>query len=100
MERNYSFYSGTSGIVLPIKQAEYPAEFEGASRLTYYASLFSSLEINSSFYKMPKAVTVEKWRESVPAHFRFTFKVPKTVSHAKGLQFSAEELEVFAEIVA
>lgn len=100
MKNGPSFYSGTSNIVLPIKQSEYPPEFTGASRLSYYASLYSSVEINSSFYKVPKPATVEKWGESVPPHFRFTFKVPKAVTHAKGLQFSVEELEVFAEAAA
>lgn len=100
MNRNLPFYSGTSNIVLPIKQSDYPYEFQGASRLTYYASLFSSLEVNSSFYKIPRLATVEGWRESVPDHFRFTFKVPKTVTHAKGLQFSVKELELFIETVA
>lgn len=95
-----SFYSGTSNTVLPIKQAEFPLEFRGASRLTYYASLFSSVEVNSTFYKLPKPATVEKWRGSVPDHFKFTFKVPKAVTHAKGLQFSVDELEVFVETVA
>jgi uncharacterized protein YecE (DUF72 family) len=95
-----SCYSGTSNIVVPIKQSEYPPEFAGASRLRYYASLFTSLEVNSSFYKIPKAATVEKWRESVPAHFRFTFKIPKTVTHAKGLLFQIEELALFVEAVA
>jgi uncharacterized protein YecE (DUF72 family) len=94
-----SFYSGTSNIALPIKQLEYPPEFIGASRLTYYASLFSSLEVNSTFYKLPKAATIEKWRNSVPPHFRFTFKLPKTVTHTKDLQFSVDEIEVFMETV-
>ena len=100
MKTRLPFYAGTSNIVLPIKQSEYPSAFKGASRLSYYASLFSSLEVNSSFYKIPRPETVEKWRESVPEHFRLTFKVPKTVTHAKGLQFNAEELERFAEAVA
>ncbi|HUP13864.1 MAG TPA: DUF72 domain-containing protein [Niastella sp.] len=100
MNTGPSFYSCTSNIVVPIKQSEYPPEFSGASRLHYYASLFSSVEINSSFYRIPKAATVAKWRESVPADFRFTFKVPKTVTHAKGLQFSVMEVERFAEAVA
>lgn len=100
MQSTPFFYSGTSNIVLPIKQSEYPSEFQGASRLTYYASLLSSLEVNSSFYKIPKPATVEKWRESVPDHFKFTFKVLKTVTHSKGLQANAEDLERFAETVA
>lgn len=91
------YYSGTSNIVLPVKQSDYPPEFAGASRLAYYASLYSSLEINSSFYKIPKAATVAKWSQCVPPYFRFTFKVPRTVTHEKGLQFHAEELETFVE---
>lgn len=100
MKRSLSFYSGTSNIVLPVKQSEYPPEYKGASRLSYYASLYTSIEINASFYKVPKPATVSKWIESVPSHFKFTFKVPKTVTHAKGLQFSVEDLEVFTEAVA
>ena len=100
MQSSPSFYSGTSNIVVPIKQADYPPEFEGVSRLTYYASLHSSVEINASFYKIPKPATVAKWQESVHPHFRFTFKVPKTVTHAKGLQFNAQDLEAFTVSVA
>jgi uncharacterized protein YecE (DUF72 family) len=100
MKVQTSFYSGTSNLVLPVKRSEYPIEFAGASRLTYYASLFSSLEVNATFYAMPKAPTIEKWGVSVPADFRFTFKVPKGVTHSKELQFSFDELEQFAEIVS
>ena len=99
MNAKSSFYSGTSGLVLPIKQSDYPPRFKDASRLTYYASLFTSIEINSTFYKLPKRATVEKWRDSVPPGFRFTFKVPKAVTHAKGLAFSVEDIESFAETV-
>jgi len=100
MKTQSSFYSGTSNIVSPIKQSEHPIEFAGASRLTYYASLFSSVEINATFYKLPKIATVEKWAKSVPEDFRFTFKVPKAVTHAKDLQFRFEDLELFAETVS
>lgn len=100
MKVQASFYSGTSNLMLPLKQSEYPPEFAGASRLTYYASLFSSVEINASFYSLPKTATVEKWGSSVPGDFRFTFKVSKTVTHAKELLFSSEELELFVETVS
>ncbi len=100
MEEKPLFYSGTSNIVLPLKQADFPPEAKGFSRLRYYATLYSSVEINASFYKVPRPATVDKWRESVPPHFRFTFKVPKAVTHAKGLQFDAKELALFTEAVA
>jgi uncharacterized protein YecE (DUF72 family) len=100
MKVNFSFYSGTSNLVSPLKRSEFPTEFAGASRLTYYASLFTSLEVNATFYKLPKLATVEKWGNSVPENFRFTFKLPKEVTHARDLQFSADALELFAETVA
>jgi len=99
MKLQPSFYSGTSNLVSPLKQSEYPIEFAGASRLSYYASLFSSVEINASFYKLPKMATIEKWSNSVPDDFRFTFKLPKWVTHARDLQFSNDELELFVETV-
>lgn len=100
--RNFSdnsFYSGISGIVVPVPQALYPDAFKGKSRLTYYASLFNSIEINSSFYKLPKASTIIKWRDTVPEDFRFTFKLPKTISHSKGLDFHAEEVALFIRTI-
>jgi uncharacterized protein YecE (DUF72 family) len=100
MHSAHLFYSGTSNIVSPVKQCDYPPEFAGASRLAYYASQFSSLEVNATFYKLPKKATIEKWGQSVPEDFRFTFKVPKWVTHAKDLQFSSGELELFVDTVA
>jgi uncharacterized protein YecE (DUF72 family) len=85
MKHTGAFRSGTSGLVLPVpnKQA-FPPEFRDKSRLTYYASLFNSIEINSSFYKVPMGSTVRKWVESVPEDFIFTFKMWKEVTHGKG----------------
>jgi uncharacterized protein YecE (DUF72 family) len=94
-----NFYSGTSGIAVPVPQALYPEEFKGKSRLTYYASLCNSIEINSSFYKLPKASTIIKWCEAVPEDFQFTFKLPKTISHSKGLDFNAEEVATFIRTI-
>ncbi|EDM35513.1 hypothetical protein PBAL39_07495 [Pedobacter sp. BAL39] len=82
------FYTGTSGLLLPVPNKEfYPEEFKDKSRLHYYGSLFNSIEVNSSFYKMPMASTVVKWAADVPESFRFTFKLFRDVSHAKGLSF-------------
>jgi uncharacterized protein YecE (DUF72 family) len=96
---NNGFYSGTSGIVVPVSQALYPAAFKGKSRLTYYASFFNSIEINSSFYKLPRASTIIKWRDMVPEGFQFTFKLPKTISHAKELDFNVAEVTDFIRTI-
>ena len=66
-----SFYSGTSGLVLPFPNKQScPPEFHDKPRLAYYASLFNSLEVNSSFYKVPMAATVKKWADGVPDGFK------------------------------
>ncbi|MGI4022426.1 MAG: DUF72 domain-containing protein [Janthinobacterium lividum] len=96
-----SFYSGTSGVVLPVpNKLSLPQEFQEKSRLTYYASLFNSIEINSSFYKVPMAATVQKWTESVPEDFRFTFKLWKGITHNKGLDFKVEDVNHFLQVIA
>jgi uncharacterized protein YecE (DUF72 family) len=93
-------YSGTSGLVLLVPQIQYPLAFQGKSRLEYFSFLFNSIEINSSFYKMPKISTVIKWAESVPDNFQFTFKLSKDITHAKGLDFNAEDIEIFMQAIA
>ena len=90
-----TFYSGLSGLQLPIPKYLFPPPFENASRLTYYASFFNSIEVNSSFYKIPQAGTVTKWVDAVPEFFRFTFKLWKGITHFKGLHFNKEDVATF-----
>lgn len=92
---NASIYIGTSGIVLPGNKDTFPAEFRSGTRLHYYNSLFNSLEINSSFYKTPKATTFEKWAGEVADDFRFTVKMSGSITHSKNLDFDHEELRHF-----
>ncbi|HUS00671.1 MAG TPA: DUF72 domain-containing protein [Chitinophagaceae bacterium] len=94
-----SFYSGCSGLDLPVPRAQYPAEFQGKSRLEYYASLFNSIEINSIFYKLPRSSTVVNWADTVPDDFRFTFKVSKTITHVKNLDFAVKDVNDFITTV-
>ncbi len=98
---NYSgLYMGTSGILLPYKnQTQYPAEFEGRSRLQVYGHFFNSLEVNSIFYKLPRPATVAHWSESVPESFRFTFKLSKQITHNPGLSFERGDITAFVETV-
>ena len=93
------FYSGTSGVDLPVSRSQYPTEFREKSRLHYYATLFNSIEINSIFYKLPRHSTVVNWAEAVPDNFRFTFKVSKTITHVKGLDFVVKDVDDFIKTV-
>jgi uncharacterized protein YecE (DUF72 family) len=88
---------GTSGIVVPGNKQSFPADFQSKSRLSYYASLFNTLEINSTFKKLPLARTVERWRDEVPENFRFTIKLWKELTHVKQLNIDLNNLDLFFE---
>jgi len=95
-----SYRSGTSGLVLPVPNKQhFPPEFQDKSRLTYYASLFNSIEINSSFYKIPQGNTIAKWAESVPENFTFTFKLFREITHAKGFTFDMQVVDHFMSVI-
>ncbi|WP_345953411.1 DUF72 domain-containing protein [Mucilaginibacter sp. PAMB04168] len=94
------FYAGTSNVVLPVPNKEcFPEEFKSKSRLCYYGSLFNSVEINSTFYKLPLARTIERWATEVPDNFKFTFKLWQEVTHCKGRVFDPENIDRFMHIV-
>jgi uncharacterized protein YecE (DUF72 family) len=90
--------AGTSGLVLPVpNKRSFPEAYRSASRLTYYASLFNSIEINSSFYKVPMPATFEKWSASVPDDFRFTVKLWRGITHEKGFHFALPDIDRFIQ---
>lgn len=93
-------YTGTSGLILPVPNKQHlPIEFQDKSRLTYYATLFNSIEINSSFYKIPMPATVNKWADSVPEDFKFTFKLWRDLTHTPGLAFKKEDVNRFIQTI-
>lgn len=98
---NGRLYTGTSGLVLPFKNKQhYPEIYQDKSRLEIYGMLNNSIEINSSFYKIPMKTTVAKWSNSVPAGFRFTFKLFRGLSHTKGLPYHPADLDQFMDALS
>lgn len=95
-----NYYSGTSGLVLPVpNKSAFPPAFQDKSRLSYYASLFNSLEVNSSFYKVPMGKTIARWAGEVPDDFQFTFKLWKDITHCKGFSPVLESIDSFYEVI-
>jgi uncharacterized protein YecE (DUF72 family) len=84
---------GTAGWSIAREQAaQFPEEGSGLQR---YAAVLSCAEINSSFYRPHRASTWEKWRDSVPADFRFAVKLPKTVTHEARLAGAEHLVDAF-----
>jgi len=91
---------GTSGIVLPGNKSTFPAQFQAKTRLHYYSTFFNTLEINSSFYKIPKFSTFEKWSNEVPEDFLFTVKLWRGITHVKKLEYSSDDVANFMQAAA
>lgn len=89
------FYIGTSNVVIPGNKDSFPPSFQSKSRLSYYSSLFNSVEINSSFYKTPLQKTFERWSAETEEEFRFSIKLTKAITHAKELKTDLQLIEKF-----
>lgn len=64
----------------------YPADVPAARWLEYYAARFDTVEINNSFYRLPEAVTFDRWAERAPERFQFAVKASRFLTHMKKLK--------------
>lgn len=89
-----SWRIGTAGWAIPrtIEDGE-------ASALERYARRLDAAEINTTFYRPPRASTFERWRSSTPSGFKFSVKAPKRITHEKRLAEAEDELVAFIEQV-
>lgn len=71
----------------------------GGSVLARYATRLDVVEINSSFYRPHRRQTYERWAAGVPAHFRFSVKLPRAITHEAGLRGCGAALDAFTEQV-
>lgn len=84
---------GCAGWSLSSKTAEaFPSD---GSHLQRYAAVFNAVEINSSFYRPHRPATYARWRDSVPEDFRFSVKIPRTITHEKRLRDATDLLATF-----
>ena len=67
--------------------------------LSQYASIFNTVEGNTTFYGIPKETTVAKWGEETPPGFRFCFKFPRSISHEAGLVEAEGDLNRFLGVL-
>jgi len=88
---------GTAGWSLARKDAAaFPTE---GTALERYSRVFNGVEVNSSFHRPHQASTWAKWAASVPEHFRFAAKIPKTITHQAKLVDVDTLIEQFAREV-
>jgi uncharacterized protein YecE (DUF72 family) len=88
--------AGTSGFSFDEWQGRfYPTGLSANDRLLHYASRLCSVEINNTFYQMPKPALLERWRDAVPDDFRFALKAPRRLTHSQRLKTESNSLGYF-----
>jgi uncharacterized protein YecE (DUF72 family) len=77
--------------------AFYPKGLASGRWLEYYARRFATVELNASFYRLPRAELVDRWRELAPPGFAFSAKGSRLITHARRLKECEKPLETFLE---
>ena len=89
---------GVSGWQYPDFEARfYPQGLEKRDQLAFYAQHFPTVEINNTFYHLPRTSTVENWRRRVPEGFTFAVKANRYITHMKNLLEPEKTLPNFYE---
>lgn len=83
-----NLYVGTSGWAYGTwGEIFYPKTVRSTyERLTFYSKSFNAVEVNYSFYHLPKPETCTKWAETVPRGFLFAFKASRFITHIRRLE--------------
>jgi len=99
-QTKYNIRIGTSGFYYNHwKGLFYPDDLPKNEWLEYFAKSFDTVEINNTFYQLPKKETIKSWYERTPENFSFTIKANRFITHIKKLKDSAESLKHFFETI-
>ncbi len=71
----------------------YPEKLAQKRWFAHYAATFGTVELNTSFYHLPKEDTFTKWREQAPSGFRYAVKASRFITHMKKLKDCDEPLD-------
>jgi uncharacterized protein YecE (DUF72 family) len=94
-----ALFAGTSGFAYKEwKGTFYPADLPHEAMLAHYAGRLPAVEINNTFYRMPRESVVLAWADQVPDTFRFVFKASRKITHFGRLKNVESELEYFLRV--
>ena len=71
----------------------YPERLPAKEMLRFYASRLPAVEINNTFYRLPKESVLRNWAKQVSPEFRFVLKAPQKITHVKRLKEAGEEVK-------
>ena len=77
----------------------YPQKLPKSRWFEHYAEHFDTVEVNNTFYRLPRESTVEKWRQQAPEGFVYVVKANRYITHVKKLRNAAEEVQRFFDVI-
>jgi uncharacterized protein YecE (DUF72 family) len=93
--------AGTSGFSFKEWKGNfYPEKIAAKDMLGYYAGRFSTVEINNTFYRMPREPVLAGWAGQVPAGFSFALKASQYITHIRRLKEPAEPIARLVQVTA
>src|SRR5215470_9256202 len=99
MGKGMNLYVGTSGYSYKEwKGPFYPEDLPDKQMLRFYGERFRTVEINNTFYRMPKASMLEAWGAEVPAEFKFVLKAPRQITHIKRLKEATDSVAFLLKV--
>ena len=87
--RNYPDWVTPAAAPAPVF---YPHGTRAHDMLALYARAFETVEVDSTFYAVPAATTVELWAQRTPPDFTFALKLPQAITHEASLRASSDEI--------
>ena len=94
-------FAGASGFSYkPWKGPFYPVDLPDSGMLAYYAERLPAVEINNTFYRLPKAQLLEDWAAQTPPGFRFVLKASRRITHIQRLKDARELLDYLFKTAA
>ena len=95
-----NLFVGTSGFSYKEwKGPFYPEEIRQSEMLSFYSSKLPSVEINNTFYRLPKPDVLQSWSDQTPTDFRFALKASRRITHFKRLLNAGDVMEYMCSIV-
>lgn len=100
MTMTENLFIGTSGYSYPDWETRfYPKDVKKEDWLSFYASRFRTVEINYTYYRLPRVQSVKRWSSSVGKDFVFSAKASRTITHFKRLKDAKGSLDRFLEMI-
>ncbi|MFL5764102.1 MAG: DUF72 domain-containing protein [Bacteroidia bacterium] len=100
MSREKKFLVGCSGYYYPNwKNKFYPPKLPSSKWLEFYSSVFNTVELNGTFYRVPKLTDLKRQSDNTPDDFRFSVKMNRYITHVLRLKNTNDRIRDFTALV-